>query len=128
LGASHVLVVHARDGLDEISIGDRTEVAELKQGMITRYSLAPEDFGLKRASLDAIRVEDPTESLRMLLAVLDDQPGPARDIVTLNAGAAIYAADIASNLAEGVRLADQLIASGAARQRFDALISFAKTL
>lgn len=128
LGSRHVLVVNARDGLDEVSIAERTDVAELKEGVITRYSVAPEDFGLERSSLDAIRVEDPAESLRLLTAVLDNQPGPARDIVVLNAGAAIYAADVAASFPDGVRLADDVIASGAARGRFDALIALAKTL
>lgn len=128
LGASHVLVVHARDGLDEISIATRTDVAELKGGVVTRYSVAPEDFGLRSAALDRIRVENAAQSLELLTAVLDNQPGPARDIVVLNAGAAIYAADVVDSFAEGVRRADEVIASGAARARFDALIALAKTL
>ena len=128
LGATHVLVVHARDGLDEISIAERTEIAELKDGVITRYSIAPEDFGLQRSKLDPIRVADPAQSLRLLTAVLDNEPGPARDIVVLNAGAAIYAADVVSSLAEGVRMADQSIASGAARDRFDRLIALTNRL
>ncbi|MFP4061454.1 MAG: anthranilate phosphoribosyltransferase [Halochromatium sp.] len=128
LGSTHVLVVHARDGLDEISVAERTEIAELKDGAISRYSLAPEDVGLSRSSLDTIRVEDPAQSLALLLDVLDNRPGAARDIVVLNAGAAIYAADVADSLADGVRLAAAAIASGAARQRFDALIALAKTL
>ncbi|NEX17274.1 MAG: anthranilate phosphoribosyltransferase [Halochromatium sp.] len=128
LGATHVLVVHARDGLDEISIAERTEIAELKDGVITRYSIAPEDVGLQRSSLNAIRVEDPAQSLRLLTAVLDNEPGPARDIVVLNAGAAIYAADVVSSLTEGIQLADQTIASGAARDRFDRLIALTNSL
>jgi len=128
LGATHVLVVHARDGLDEISIAERTEIAELKDGVITRYSIAPEDVGLQRSKLDPIRVADPAQSLRLLTAVLDNEPGPARDIVVLNAGAAIYAADVVSSLAEGVRMADQSIASGAARDRFDRLIALTNRL
>lgn len=128
LGSRHVLVVHARDGLDEISVAERTDVAELKDGVISRYSVAPDDFGLGRSSLAAIRVDDPAQSLRLLTAVLDNQPGPARDIVVLNAGAAIYAADVAPSFADGVRLADEVIASGAARERLDALIALAKTL
>lgn len=128
LGATHVLVVHARDGLDEISIAERTDIAELKEGVITRYSIAPEDFGLERSPLDTIRVEDPAQSLNLLTAVLDNQPGPARDIVVLNAGAAIYAADVVASFPEGVRLADEVIAQGAARQRFDDLIALAKRL
>ncbi|MEA3638388.1 MAG: anthranilate phosphoribosyltransferase [Lamprobacter sp.] len=127
LGAVHVLVVHACDGLDEISIAARTEVAELKEGVISRYSIAPEDVGLQHSSLDAIRVEDPAQSLSLLTAVLDNQPGAARDIVVLNAGAAIYAADIVTSLADGVRLADEVIRTGAARKKFDALIALSKT-
>lgn len=122
LGSRHVLVVHSRDGLDEISLSDRTEVAELKDSLIRRYSIQPEDFGLRRAPLDAIRVPGPVESLALIRGVLEDQPGPARDIVTLNAGAAIYAAGRASSLAEGVTLADQVIADGSARKRLDQLI------
>jgi len=86
LGSKHVLVAHARDGLDEISIAERTDIAELKDGVISRFSIAPEEFGLNRTPLDSIRVEDPAQSLTLLLGVLDNQPGPARDIVVLNAG------------------------------------------
>ena len=122
LGSRHVLVVHARDGLDEISIGERTEVAELKDGEIRRYSIAPEDFGLRRSPIDAIRVADPQESLAMLLGVLEDHPGPARDIVALNAGAAIYAAGLADTLSEGVVRADAAIGGGGARNCLDRLV------
>ena len=128
LGSRHVLVVHARDGLDEISITERTDVAELKDGVIERYSIAPEDFGLARASLDAIRVDGPAQSLALLHGVLDDQPGPARDIVLLNAGAAIYAAGVADSLAAGIQRADQAIAGGQARQRFEALLALTQGL
>jgi anthranilate phosphoribosyltransferase len=123
LGSRHVLVVHARDGLDEISIGDITDVAELKDGVIHRYGIRPEDFGLRRADLDAIRVRDPAESLLMLRGVLANQPGPARDIVQLNAGAAIYAAGCAASLAAGVAQADAAIAGGEAGRRFERLIA-----
>ena len=122
LGSRHVLVVHARDGLDEISIGERTEVAELKDGEIRRYSIAPEDFGLQRSPIDAIRVADPQESLTMLLGVLEDHAGPARDIVALNAGAAIYAAGLADTLADGVVRADAAIGGGGARNCLDRLV------
>ena len=122
LGSRHVLVVHARDGLDEISIGERTEVAELKDGEIRRYSIAPEDFGLRRSPIDAIRVADPQGSLAMLLGVLEDHPGPARDIVALNAGAAIYAAGLADTLIEGVVRADAAIGGGGARNCLDRLV------
>lgn len=122
LGSRHVMVVHSRDGLDEISIGDATEVAELKEGQIRRFAIQPEDFGLKRSSLDAIRVEDAAQSLGVIRSVLEDQPGPARDIVVLNAGAAIYCAGLVDSLQAGVAKADQAIASGEARSRLDRLV------
>jgi anthranilate phosphoribosyltransferase len=122
LGSRHVMVVHSHDGLDEISIADRTEVAELRDGAVRRYSIQPEDFGLRRSALDGIRADGPEASVAMIRAVLDDQPGPARDIVTLNAGAAIYVAGLADSLKEGVFLADRAIASGEARSRLDRLV------
>lgn len=122
LGSRHVLVVHSRDGLDEISLADATDCAELRDGQITRFSIRPEDFGVKRASLDDIRVAGPQESLAQLRSVLEDRPGPARDIVVLNAGAAIYVAGRAETLAGGVARADQVISSGEARNRLDRLI------
>jgi anthranilate phosphoribosyltransferase len=122
LGSRHVMVVHSRDGLDEISIGDQTSVAELKDGTIRRFSIRPEDFGVVRSSLDAIRVEGPAESVKTIIGVLDNEPGPARDIVVLNAGAAIYVAGLADSLKAGVARADQVISSGEARNRLDRLI------
>lgn len=122
LGSRHVLVVHSRDGLDEISIADKTEVAELKEGLVHRYSIQPENFGLKRSPIDVIKVTDAVDSLRMIRSVLDNQPSAARDIVQLNAGAAIYSAGRADSLAEGIALADQAIASGEARNRLDKLV------
>jgi anthranilate phosphoribosyltransferase len=122
LGSRHVLVVHARDGLDEISIGAKTEVAELKDGQIRRYSVQPEDFGFKRTPISQIAVDGADASLAMIRSVLEDHPGPARDIVCLNAGAAIYAAGVADTLATGVQRADAAIASGAARNKLDELV------
>ena len=122
LGSRHVMVVHSRDGLDEISIGDKTEVAELKEGAVRRFAIQPEDFGVHRRSLDAIKAADPEDSVKMILSVLDNQAGPARDIVMLNAGAAIYVAGLAETLQEGVQKADQAIASGEARNRLDRLV------
>jgi len=122
LGSRHVMVVHSRDGLDEISIGDRTEVAELKDGAVRRYAIQPEDFGFTRSPLDAIRAEGPQDSVKTIIGVLDDTPGPARDIVVLNAGAAIYVAGLAESLKDGIRMADQAIASGEARSRLDRLV------
>ncbi len=122
LGSRHVMVVHSRDGLDEISIADKTEVAELKDGMVRRFSIKPEDFGVKRTPIDAIKATDAADSLQIIRSVLDNQPGPARDIVRLNAGAAIYTAGLAPTLAEGMNKADQAIASGEARNRLDELV------
>lgn len=122
LGSRHVLVVHARDGLDEISIGEATDVAELKDGQIRRYSVAPEEFGLTRRPVSELRVADAAESLAIIRAVLEDEVGPARDIVAMNAGAAVYVAGLAEDLKQGVRLADAAISSGEARTRLDELV------
>jgi anthranilate phosphoribosyltransferase len=122
LGSRHVMVVHSRDGLDEISIGDKTEVAELKDGQVRRFSIQPEDFGVRRSPLDAIKADGPEDSVKTIIGVLDNQPGPARDIVMLNAGASIYVAGLADSLKQGVEKADAAIASGEARNRLDRLI------
>ena len=127
LGSHHVLVVHADDGLDEISIASATTVAELKEGEISTYTISPEQFGFKRTSLTELAVVDAESSLVMVNSVLDNKSGPARDIVILNAGAAIYAANITDSLAAGIKKAAQVIASGAARSKFDALIAYSKT-
>ena len=122
LGSEHVLVVHAEDGLDEISIGSETHVAELKDGEISIYRVAPEDYGLQRADLSALSVENSDQSLAMIRDVFDNVAGPARDIVALNAGAAIYPGGVAESLAEGVASAGTVIGSGKAAQTLDALI------
>jgi len=122
LGSEHVLVVHAEDGLDEISIAAPTRIAELRDGDISMYTVSPEDFGLQRAELSAIAVENAQQSLAMIKTVFADQPGPARDIVRLNAGAAIYAAGLTTSLADGVALASEVIQSGKARQTLAALV------
>ena len=127
LGSHHVLVVHADDGLDEISIASDTTIAELKEGDIFTYTISPEQFGFKRISLTELAVVDAESSLVMVNSVLDNKSGPARDIVILNAGAAIYAANITDSLAAGIKKAAQVIASGAARSKFDALIAYSKT-
>jgi anthranilate phosphoribosyltransferase len=127
LGSRHVLVVHAEDGLDEISIGAPTQVAELKDGQIETYAITPEDFGLERAPLRVLAVETAMESLHMLRGVLGGAPGPARDIVLLNAGAAIYAADLADTLHAGVERAKTAIDDGSARAKLDALVNFTQT-
>ncbi|WP_018947532.1 anthranilate phosphoribosyltransferase [Thioalkalivibrio sp. AKL17] len=121
LGSEHVMVVNAEDGLDEISIGAPTRVAELRDGEITEYTLRPEDVGLTTAALDTVRVEDVAASAAMLRDVLAGTPGPARDIVLLNAGAAIFVGGGAPSLEAGVRRAAEVIDSGAARQRLEQL-------
>ncbi len=122
LGSNHVMVVHARDGLDEISIGDTTEVAELKDGRIRRYSIQPEDFGLSRTPISNIKAADAQESLDIIRALLENKPGPARDIVQLNAGAAIYTAGLTDTLAGGIEKAGEVIVGGEARSRLDRLV------
>lgn len=121
LGSRHVLVVHGADGMDEISISGPTYIAELKDGTVSEYSVQPQDFELHAAPLGSIRVANADEARTMLLSVLDNQPGPARDIVQLNAGAAIYVAGLTATLPEGVRKAREIIASGAAKSTLEAL-------
>ncbi len=128
LGAEHAVVVYGKDGMDEISLGAATLVGELKNGAITEYEIHPEDFGLTMASTRAIKVDTPEASRAMLLGVLDNQPGAARDIVTLNAGVALYAANVAATMADGLALAREVIASGAAKAKLDQLVTVAHRL
>jgi anthranilate phosphoribosyltransferase len=123
LGSNHVLVVHSEDGMDEISIGAPTFVAELKNGEVTSYSIQPEDFGLKTADLASLKVEDAAQSLAVVKSVLENQPGPARDIVQLNAGAALYAAGLADSLSAGITKAGEVLASGEALAKLNALVA-----
>jgi len=123
LGSEHVLVVHAEDGLDEISIGSETHIAELKDGAIKTYSIKPEDFGMKTVALDAVRAKDAAHSLKIIQSVFANTAGPAKDIVCLNAGAAIYVAGLATTLAEGVARADEVIASGEVKNKLEELIA-----
>ena len=123
LGSKHVMVVHAEDGMDEISIGADTFVAELKNGEISTYTIKPEDFVMQRVDISQLTVTNAQQSLDIIQRVFAGEPGPARDIVVLNAGAAIYTADLADNLAEGVRQAKHFIDSGIAQQKLDALIT-----
>ena len=122
LGSNHVLVVHADVGLDEISIEGATRVAELKNGEITEYSIKPEDFGFANQSLSNITVENSEQSLAMVKSVLSNESGPARDIVALNAGAAIYAANLTDTLEDGIKRAVEVIESGLAMNKLNALI------
>ena len=123
LGSEHVLVAHSEDGLDEMSIAAPTRMAELKDGEVRTYTVAPEDFGLARADLSAIIAGSAAESLALVEQVLDGREGPARDIVCLNAGAAIYAGGVAATLQDGVDRAHRATKNGAARGRLDALIA-----
>jgi anthranilate phosphoribosyltransferase len=126
LGSRHVLVVNAEDGLDEISIASGTHIAELKDGKISSYRITPEQFGLQRGSLADLAITDAQSSLAMLLSVLNNQTGTAKDIVLLNAGAAIYAANLTDSLAAGIDKANQMIANGAALAKLHALIEFSQ--
>jgi anthranilate phosphoribosyltransferase len=123
LGAEHALVVYGRDGMDEVSLGAATLVGELKGGVITEYEIHPEDFGLTMASNRALKVETPAQSMAMLKAVLANEPGPARDIVVLNAGVALYAANVSASLAEGVQRAREVLASGQAAAKLKQFVA-----
>jgi anthranilate phosphoribosyltransferase len=128
LGAEHALVVYGRDGMDEVSLGAATLVGELKNGQLTEYEIHPEDFGMAMASNRALRVETAEESREMLRGVLDNRPGPARDIVILNAGVALYAANVADSMQAGIGLARAALESGAARAKLDELVRVADSL
>jgi anthranilate phosphoribosyltransferase len=127
LGSRHVMVVHADDGMDEISIGANTDVAELKDGKINTYTIDPEQFGFSKSDVSALTVDSAESSLAMVKSVLDNQAGPARDIVVLNAGAAIYTAGLAGSLEEGINKADEVIASGAAKAKLDELVQLSQS-
>jgi anthranilate phosphoribosyltransferase len=128
LGSRHVIVVYGMEGLDEISIAGETMIGELKDGEVREYVVHPRQFGLPVASLAAVQVSDAQQSRTMLLQALDNQPGPARDIVALNAGAAIYASGLAESMERGVERALALIASGAARRKLDEFVAFTQAL
>jgi len=124
LGSNHVLVVHAADGLDEISLAGETRVAELRDGKVREYTLDPSQFGLSRCPSDQLSVGDIASAKTMMMSVLENVSGPAKDIVTLNAGAAIYVGQVAASLDEGVRRAREVIENGAALKKLDQLIAF----
>jgi len=127
LGSRHVLVVHAEDGLDEISLNSPTWVAELVNGQVEDYVIEPAQFGIEPASLERIQVGSVTESLEMMRRVLAGTPGPAADIVALNAGAAIYAADVTDTLTQGVEKAQDMLAIGAGLKKLDALTEWSQS-
>ena len=128
LGAEHALVVYGKDGMDEISLGAATVVGELKNGEITEYEIHPEDFAMPMASNRALRVETAEQSKTMLLGVLDNQRGAPRDIVILNAGAALYAANVAASMREGIDLARAALESGAAKIRLQQFTSMTQKI
>ena len=128
LGADHAVVVYGRDGMDEVSLGAATMVGELKAGQIHEYEIHPEDFGLPMASNRALKVETPEQSRLMLMSVLDNQAGAARDIVIFNAGVALYAANVVETIQAGIVKARHAIESGAARAKLAQLINLSKSL
>ena len=123
LGAEHALVVYGQDGLDEVSLGAATLVGELKNGKITEYQIHPEDFGFAMSSNRALRVETPEQSRAMLQGVLDNQEGPARDIVVFNSAVALYAANVVESIEAGLAPARAALASGAAKAKLQQLIA-----
>ena len=128
LGSRHVLIVHGMDGMDEASLGASTLVGELRDGKILEYEIHPEDFGLDMVSNRSIRVESKEASKALVLAALDNKPGTARNIVAYNAGVAIYAGNRASSIADGVRQAFELIASGQARDKLEKFCALTRKL
>ncbi len=128
LGAEHALVVYGRDGMDEVSLGAATMIGEYKDGDIREYEIHPEDFGLTMSSNRALKVETPEQSKVMLRSVLDNEPGPARDIVILNAGVALYAANVAGSMADGIGMAREALASGKALAKMHQFVARTKEL
>ena len=127
LGADHVLVVYGKDEIDEISLGAATMIGELKDGQVREYEIHPEDFGLQMVATRNLRVANAAESKEVLLSALSNQPGAARDIVVLNAGSALYAANVADSIGAGIVLAREAIASGAARAKVDEFVKFTQS-
>ncbi|MCK4865916.1 MAG: anthranilate phosphoribosyltransferase [Gammaproteobacteria bacterium] len=128
LGSNHVMVVHSEDGMDEISIGAATKISELKDGKVTSYTITPEEFGFKNTNISALAVNSAEESLAVIKKVLDNEAGPAKDIVTFNSGAAIYVAGLADTLKAGIEKAKEVIASGAARSKLDELVKLSNNI
>ena len=128
LGSTHVLIVHSQDGLDEFSIADCSFVAELKDGRISEYTVTPEQFGLKRHPLDELKVSSAGESLALIKSAIKDPDTAAGQMLALNAGAAIYAADIAGSMEQGVALAQDLMATGQALEKFNEFIQYTRMI
>ena len=123
LGAEHVLVVYGKDGMDEVSLGAATMVGELRNGEVREYDIHPEDFGLAMFSNRGLKVENAEESRQMVLEALENREGTPRDIVILNAAAAMYAANLVDSIPEGLVKARETIASGAARAKLDQFVT-----
>jgi anthranilate phosphoribosyltransferase len=128
LGAEHAVVVYGKDGMDEVSLGATTLVGELKNGEITEYEIHPEDFGMVMASNRALKVDTPEQSMAMLMDVLDNVAGAPKDIVVLNAGVALYAANVTDTMQAGVQRARDAIESGAARAKLTQLVALTQQL
>ncbi len=128
LGTERAMVVWGRDNMDEISLGAGTLVGELRAGKVREYEIHPEDFGIAMSASRNLRVDGPEQSIAMLRAVLDNQPGPALDIVALNAGAALYVAGVASDIGDGLARARAAIANGSARQRLQQYVETTRAL
>jgi len=128
LGAEHAVVVYGRDGMDEVSLGAATMVGEYKDGGIREYEIHPEDFGLTMASSRAFKVETPEQSRALMQAVLENDAGPARDIVILNTGVALYAANVAASMDDGIELAREALASGKALAKMRQFVARTKEL
>ncbi|APW41514.1 anthranilate phosphoribosyltransferase [Rhodoferax saidenbachensis] len=128
LGAEHAIVVYGRDGMDEVSLGAATLVGELKDGQVREYEIHPEDFGMVMASNRTLKVTTAEDSRAMLMGVLNNQAGPAKDIVALNAGAALYASNVANSIQTGIQLAQAAIESGAAEAKMTALVELSRQL
>jgi anthranilate phosphoribosyltransferase len=124
LGIQRAFVVHGADGLDEISLSGDTHVAELHEGAIKRYTLTPEDFGMPRAPIESLRGGDATENAALIREILDEKPGPRRDVAVMNAAAALVASGIATTFKDGAQLAANAISSGSAQKKLAALVAF----
>ena len=128
MGARHALVVYGKDGMDEVSLGAATMVGELKNGEVREYEIHPEDFGMSMVSNRGLRVANATESRAMILEALENTPGTPREIVVLNSGVALYAADVAGSIDDGIAMAREAIASGAAKMKLDAFVATTQKL
>jgi anthranilate phosphoribosyltransferase len=128
LGSRHVLTVHGHEGLDEITITGPTHVAELKHDFITEYTIEPKQFGLDVAAIESIQVKDAADSRARVESVLANEPGPSRDVVMLNAAAALYVSGVVPSLWDGVAVSRDVLASGAARAKLEQLVKFTRAL